>query len=188
MKMLKKLFIVISLFTFAYLVTPSEISAQPYGYEGTQVCGTCHKTEKQGQQLKIWSESKHAGAYKALATEAADKIAKEKGLTKKAVESPECLKCHASGYDVADVKLIGAKFKVDDGVQCETCHGPGSAYKTLKVMKDHEASVKNGLIVWKDKAEIEKGCKGCHNEQSPTFKEFKFEEMWAKIAHTVPKG
>lgn len=188
MKMMRKLFVVISLFLFAYLVLPSEIYAQSYRYEGTQVCGTCHKTEKQGQQLKIWSESKHAGAYKTLMTEAADKIAKDKGLTTKAVESPECLSCHASGYNVADPKLVGAKFKIEDGVQCETCHGPGSAYKSLKIMKVREESVKNGLVVWKDKTEMENGCKGCHNEKSPTFKEFKFEEMWAKIAHPVPKG
>lgn len=186
--MLKRLLVVISLIVLAYFVTPSNLSAQSNGYEGTQVCGTCHKTEKQGQQLKIWSESKHAGAYKTLQTEAADKIAKEKGLTKKAVESPECLKCHASGHDVTDAKLLGAKFKVEDGVQCETCHGAGSAYKSLKVMKSREDAVKNGLIVWKDKAEIESKCKTCHNDQSPTFKEFKFEEMWAKIAHPVPKG
>lgn len=168
----------------AYLIIPTNSYAQPYGYEGTQVCGTCHKTEKQGQQLKIWQESKHANAYKTLLTEEANKLSGET----KAVENPKCLKCHASGYDVTDKKLIGAKFKVEDGVQCETCHGPGSAYKSLKIMKDRNEAIKNGLIVWKDKAEIEKFCKTCHNSESPTFKEFDFEKMWPKIAHAVPKN
>lgn len=173
--------------TVVYLVTPNISYAQPYGYEGVQVCATCHKTEKQGLQLKIWQESLHAKAFKTLQTPEAEKIAKEKGLTVKASEAKECLVCHASGYDV-DKKLIGAKFSVEDGVQCETCHGPGSAYKPLKIMRSREESVKNGLIVWKDKAEIKASCVTCHNPKSPTYKEFDFDKMWPKIAHPVPKG
>lgn len=177
------------LFAFVALsfVLSTPVLAQPYGYEGAQVCGTCHKTEKQGSQLKIWQESAHANAYKALQSPEADKIAMEK-FNKKAVESPECLKCHASGYDITDTKLIGAKFKVEDGVQCETCHGPGSAYKSLKVMKSKEDAIKNGLVIWKDTEEIKAFCVKCHNSESPTFKEFNFEKNWAKIAHPVPKG
>ena len=38
-----------------------------------------------------------------------------------------------------------------------------------------------GLV--KPTAEV---CQRCHNEESPTFKEFKFEEMVAKIAHPNP--
>jgi len=170
-----------------YLLTPNTINAQPYGYEGVQVCATCHKTEKQGLQLKIWQESLHSKAFKTLLTPEAEKIAKEKGLTVKASEAKECLVCHTSGYNV-DKKLIGAKFNIEDGVQCETCHGAGSAYKPLKIMRSREESVKNGLIVWKDKAEIKASCVKCHNPESPTYKEFKFDEAWSKIAHPVPKG
>ncbi len=32
----------------------------------------------------------------------------------------------------------------------------------------------------------EKVCKQCHNEESPTFKEFNFKEYVAKIAHDDP--
>lgn len=181
--MLKKIFTFFFFALLIYLILPMQGYSQQFGYEGVQVCGTCHKTEKQGQQLKIWQESKHANAYKTLLTEEANKLSGDV----KAVENPKCLKCHATGYDV-DKKLIGAKFKVEDGVQCETCHGPGSAYKSLKVMKSREESVKNGLIIWKDKEEIEKYCKTCHNPESPTYKEFKFDEMWSKIEHKVPKN
>jgi uncharacterized protein YxeA len=65
-------------------------------YVGIKTCGMCHKKENVGQQLIIWQESRHAQAYKTLQTEEADKIAKEKGFTTKAVDTPECLKCHAS--------------------------------------------------------------------------------------------
>lgn len=181
--MLKKMITLVIFSVAIYFLIPAQAFSQPYGYEGTQVCGTCHKTEKQGQQLKIWQESKHANAYKTLLTDEANKLSGDV----KAVENPKCLKCHASGYDV-DKKLIGAKFKIEDGVQCETCHGPGSAYKTLKVMKDRNEAVKNGLVVWKNDEEIEKFCKTCHNPESPTYKEFNFAEMWSKIVHKVPKN
>ena len=34
---------------------------------------------------------------------------------------------------------------------------------------------------------VEKACARCHNEESPTFKGFEFEERWAEIAHPVPE-
>jgi len=160
------------------------ISAQTEqrGFFGTSSCGMCHKTEKQGSQLSIWQSSKHAQAYKTLQTEKADQIAKEKGFTTKAVETPECLKCHASGYNV-DAKFIGEKFKVEEGVQCETCHGAGADYKSKKVMENRAEAIANGMIVHEN---IEKFCIGCHNAESPTYVEFNLEEMWAKIKHPVP--
>ena len=156
-------------------------SAKKFGYVGVEKCGMCHKTEKQGKQLSIWQGSKHAEAYKTLQTEKADKIAKEKGFTTKAVETKECLGCHATGYD-ADASLKGPKFKVEDGVQCETCHGAGSEY--MKVMKNKEEAMAKGLIVPKDK---EKFCTGCHNSKSPTFTGFDVDKYWAKISHMIPK-
>jgi hypothetical protein len=115
---------------------------------------------------------------KTLSTDTANAIAKAKGLEKPAAESPECLQCHAI---TSDAKLT------PDGVQCESCHGAGSAYMKMAIMKDKEKAVAAGLIVFKDKAAIEKKCKTCHNEKSPTKKTFKFEEMWAKIKHPIPK-
>lgn len=151
-------------------------------YVGVKTCGMCHKKESVGQQLKIWQESKHAQAYKTLQTEEADKIAKDKGFKTKAADTPECLKCHVSGYDV-DPSLLGNKFKIEDGVQCETCHGPGSEYKSKKVMKDKKLAVEKGLMLYDN---IEKLCVKCHNEESPVYKGFNFEERWAKIKHSVP--
>jgi len=160
------------------------ISAQTeHGFIGSSSCGMCHKTEKQGSQFSIWQGSKHAQAFITLQTEKADQIAKDKGFQTKAVETPECLKCHASGYNV-NAKLIGEKFKVEEGVQCETCHGAGADYKSKKVMENREEAVKNGLIVYE---KIEEFCIGCHNAESPTHVDFNFEESWTKIKHFVPK-
>lgn len=153
-------------------------------FVGAEDCGTCHKTDKQGKQLDIWKNSKHALAFKTLQSEKADKIASDLGHTTPAAKTDACLKCHASGYNV-DKALLGKKFKVEDGVQCETCHGAGSNYKSLKVMKSREEAIANGLIVHE---KMEEFCTSCHNNESPTFVEFKFEEMWDKIKHPVPKA
>ena len=53
-------------------------------------------------------------------------------------------------------------------------------------MEDHAKSVAAGMTEYANEAAIENQCKTCHNDESPTFKEFNFKEMWAKIAHPVP--
>ena len=154
-------------------------------YTGVKVCRPCHATAKQGEQFPTWQQSAHSGAYKTLVTAKANEIAKGKGLSTPAAESAECLACHTT---VADAKLLEKTFDVKDGVQCETCHGAGTAYKNMTIMKDHAKSVAAGMMEYKDEAAIEKQCRMCHNEKSPTFKEFKFKESWDKIKHPVPKG
>ena len=75
-----------------------------------------------------------------------------------------------------------------EGIQCEACHGAGSAYKTITLMKDHAKAVAAGMSDFSVKGAAEKRCKTCHNEKSPTFKGFEFDKMWAKIEHKVPKA
>ncbi|OGU58652.1 MAG: cytochrome C554 [Ignavibacteria bacterium RBG_13_36_8] len=154
-------------------------------YVGYKACTMCHKSDKQGEQEKIWEGSKHSKAFEVLKSEEAEKIAGEKGLKTKAFEAKECLKCHVTAYGV-DASLLEKKFNVEDGVQCEACHGAGSEYKSMKTMKDHASAVAAGLADLKDTKNIKKLCETCHNSESPTFKEFKFEEMWAKIKHPIP--
>jgi excinuclease UvrABC ATPase subunit len=155
-------------------------------YIGAKMCSACHKTDKQGKQADIWSKSKHAEAYKALTTAKAKEVAKEKGIDNPA-EAKECIECHTFGKTV-DAKLLEKSFNIQDGVQCESCHGAGSAYKNMTIMKDKAKSIAAGMTEFKDEAAIEKSCKTCHNEKSPTYKSFDFKEMWGKIKHPVPKG
>lgn len=154
-------------------------------FEGAKTCGMCHKKADQGEQLKIWQESAHANAYKVLLTEEADKIAAELGHKTKAAETEDCLKCHASGFNVK-ASMLGKRFKVEDGVQCETCHGAGSKYKSKKIMQDHAKAVAAGMTDFSEPGSIEKQCLTCHNEESPTYKPFDFKKKWAKIAHPIP--
>ncbi|MCX6163731.1 MAG: cytochrome c family protein [Ignavibacteriae bacterium] len=187
--MKKKIFITGLTLIIAVLVVFSSTSvssknAGSFKYVGVSKCQTCHKTDAQGKQFDIWQNSKHSQAWKTLQTEAADKIAKDKGFTTKAAETPQCIKCHVLGKDIVPDELAES-FVKEDGVQCESCHGPGSEYKAMSVMKDKQKAIDNGLNVPSDKAQF---CTGCHNPESPSYKEFKFDEMWEKIKHYKPKN
>ncbi|MBS1493204.1 MAG: cytochrome C554 [Bacteroidetes bacterium] len=151
-------------------------------YVGAEKCaGACHKTESQGNQLEIWKGSKHASAFKNLDTPEADKIAKDKGFTTAAKETPACLKCHTVQ---ADASAFTETFNIQDGVQCETCHGAGSEYKSISIMKDKQKAMDNGLIIHTEK---EAFCTQCHNAESPTFKGFDYATYWDKIKHNKAK-
>lgn len=151
-------------------------------YIGADKCKTCHKKAEDGEQFKIWSESPHANAMKTLASDEAKKIAKAKGIAD-ATKDANCTKCHSTFASI-DAKLLDAKTKLtlDEGVSCESCHGPGSEYKSKKTMQDQKLSIAAGLII-----PDEKTCTSCHNDKSPTFKSFDFKKASEKIAHSIPK-
>lgn len=152
------------------------------GYKGC----ICHNKV----QIKVWKQSKHAKAFDTLGSEAAKKIGQEMGLETEPQHAPECLKCHVTAYGV-DKSLLTRKFDIEDGVQCESCHGPGDMYKAKSVMESisQETGEKKkkvaklfGLIV-----PDEATCKTCHNEESPTFKGFDYDHMFQIIAHNNPE-
>ena len=149
-------------------------------YVGVDKCAMCHKSEAKGNQFGVWQKSAHAKAFATLASPKALEIAKAKGLTKPPQESPECLKCHVTGYGKA-AELFDPAFKKEMGVQCESCHGPGSDYKDMKVMKDQKLAVAAGLVL-----PDEAVCTGCHNKESPSFVAFDFKKAQAAIAHPNP--
>ena len=148
---------------------------------GATQCGKCHKSASKGNQLGQWKDSAHANAFEVLASEVSLKIAKEKGLETPPQENDACLKCHVTGHGEA-AERFDAKFDATMGVQCESCHGAGSAYKAMKVMKDREASIAAGMI-----QPDESVCLQCHNDESPTFAGFEFKTAVAKVLHPNPK-
>lgn len=150
-------------------------------YTGSKFCAACHKAGKGGTAYAVWEKSAHAKAYQTLLGEASKKIGKERGLKVAPAESPECLKCHVTGGGAA--KNVEASFKKEEGVGCEACHGAASGFKMIHTKGDLAKSKAAGLIV---PAKDEKQCVTCHNAESPTFKGFKFAEMWAKIEHGKP--
>lgn len=165
----------------ALFLLSSQADAQ-FKYIGAKGCIMCHKGPAKGSMDEIWAKSKHAGAYNTLTTPKAQEIATAKGIAN-AAEAQECLECHTIGTKI-DPANFDAKFDLKQGVQCESCHGAGSAYKPASIMKNKAEAIKNGMNAYADG--IEKQCLTCHNDKSPTFKEFKFTEMWEQIKHKKP--
>ena len=182
---MKKVIIFLMLLTLlSMFVVVFAQDAPKFKYTGVKKCKMCHKGDKKGKILELWQERGHSKAYATLATDHSKEIAKKAGIEGDPQQAKECLSCHTTAYNVpADQKL--PTLTLEEGVSCEACHGPGSKYKSMKVMKGLFAGTMKaedyGLIE-PDKAVCEK----CHNSNSPTFKELKFEEAFKKIAHPVP--
>jgi len=154
--------------------------APAHAYVGADKCKMCHNVPVKGAQYTKWTESRHSKAYQTLASEEAKKLAAAKGIADPQ-KAPECLKCHVTGHGAPADKLTD-KYRADEGVGCEACHGPGGDYWKMETMKDRARSVSAGLILPNEKV-----CRGCHNPESPSYKEFDFQTFAAKIAHPNPQ-
>ena len=172
--MKKALVLALALAVLAVLVVV--LSAQTFTYVGAAKCMICHKTETQGKQLPIWQGTKHSQSFAALSSPQAAENAKQANV-QNPTESPDCLKCHAPLYEKA------AELKAE-GVTCEVCHGPGSEYKKLNIMKDVALAKQNGLILYDNQDAIKKHCLTCH--ASAHGKSFDFAAAFDKIKHNKP--
>lgn len=146
------------LIAVCFMVVVSMVHAGDFTYVGAKKCKMCHKGAKKGEVWEKWEKGPHAKAFEAL---------KGKGEEKNA----DCLKCHATD----------AKAAAEEGVGCEACHGPGSVYKKMSIMKDKKKAMENGLI-----EPTEAVCKKCHIGNDHTGK-FNFQEAVKKIDHTYTK-
>jgi hypothetical protein len=168
------------------LFIPNLIFAQSkFKYIGAKACMPCHLAPKTGAAYKIWQGNKHSKAFATLATPAAKEIAQKKGIADPQKDE-KCVKCHDTAFGVAAAQLAPT-FKPGEGVGCEVCHGPGSEYKVMQLMKDIDTGKVKGETVGLISKPDEKTCVKCHNAESPTFKSFNFAEASKKIAHPTPK-
>jgi hypothetical protein len=170
----------------AMAVSTAGVAGADGKYVGAKKCKTCHKKELIGNQYGAWQDSAHAKAFELLKGEKAVQVAAEKGIAGAPHESAECLQCHATAQGLDASKVAAKPLELKDGVQCESCHGPGSDYKKKKVMADHDASVAAGM--W-EPGKKEAICTACHNDKSPTWDAavgFDFEARKKEIAHPIP--
>ena len=167
--------ILAGLVLFSMLVNAQDEKAQ---YVGSSKCKICHMSAKQGAQYKKWQDSAHSKAYETLASEESKKVAEKVGVKGDPQKAAECLTCHVTAYN-APASEKAESFSMTEGVGCEECHGPGSLYKSMSIMKALRAGTQDPKAVafQKDGKET---CLQCHNEKSPTYKPFNFEERWAE--------
>jgi hypothetical protein len=162
-----------------FLNVASANGPDPANLVGVKTCGICHKKDETGNQLAKWQASPHAKAFETLGTPAAKEAGKKAGVDDPQ-KSGKCLKCHATSHFFTEASVTD-KIKPEDGVTCESCHGPGKKYMAKATMEDQAKSIAAGLI-----HPPTQQCKLCHNEQSPTFKGFDEKSYVEKIAHPNP--
>ncbi len=155
-------------------------------YVGSKACGACHNGRSMGHQYSKWLLSKHAQGYAALSKPESREIVKVSGLRGDPWKEPICLGCHSTGAS-ADERDFDETFRVEDGLQCEACHGPGSEYMGEDVMKNREAAIQAGLKLPK-----EDHCLGCHIEKGSHTAVLKnptvdIAKAIKEIAHPLPK-
>ena len=163
-------------------------SAKEPQYVGATKCKSCHKKELMGNQYGEWQKGVHHKAFETLKSDDAKKIAAEKGLSGPPHESADCLKCHVTAYGEEPARFAKKRpLNPEDGIQCESCHGPGSLYRKKKTMSDRDKSVAAGM--WEPEKDA-KICTACHNDESPTWdpaKGFDHEARIEEIAHRIPE-
>ncbi|MEW6073728.1 MAG: multiheme c-type cytochrome [Planctomycetota bacterium] len=128
-------------------------------YLGARYCGRCHWGEESGEQYERWLKHPHSRAYASLWTTQAKEIARLSGIPGEPQESLACLGCHATAWDTEAWERDDT-FVLEDGVQCERCHGPGSEYAAAEIMSDPEAAMARGL-----RKPTERDCLMCHVEK-----------------------
>jgi len=164
------------------LVKPQPAATQG-SYLGVQSCSTsaCHaKSTRPGAvpAYGSWQKDPHSQAYaggvtgkygtvSGLSGAKAKDIASKMGIAD-ASTSDACLKCHAgaAGIDGKASKLgLPAKgpTSLEDGVQCESCHGAGAGYKDIH-QKDHKGAVAKGLYDLLAPGAAGKQCLACHGK------------------------
>jgi len=116
-----------------------------------------------------WSRvDKHARAYRVLSTESALRIARNLGLAKPPNQEKICLDCHAHNVPAA---LRGERFRIEDGVSCEACHGPSGRWLQSHVQEGavHADNLKAGLFPTDDPVARAKLCLSCHFGNADRF-------------------
>ena len=117
-----------------------------------------------------WSRvDKHATrAYHVLLEERSQRIARNLGLKEPPQQAKLCLDCHAYNPPAA---LRGERFKVEDGVSCEACHGPAEGWIQSHTAPGatHADNVKHGLYPTNEPVAEARLCLSCHFGNADKF-------------------
>jgi len=160
------------------LALPAPMQSQ---YVGASRCRVCHLP-----QAKAWEATRMAKAFELLKPGVAADVKKAKNLdpAKDYTTDATCLECHTTGYGKPGGFVSIEKTPNLVGIQCEVCHGPGQEFlkpgKMTLQNKEYKRAdlVAAGLVI-----PTEATCRQCHNEKSPFYKPFNYEERKKQGIH-----
>ncbi|MEW6356632.1 MAG: multiheme c-type cytochrome [Planctomycetota bacterium] len=168
-----------------FIVAGGEEESRPT-YVGLKGC-VCHKLKSLGNQVGHWKEKDpHSRAYESLKSEKARKTAEQMGVQDPMTDK-RCVECHATAFGVSEAQR--GDLKMEDGIACEGCHGPGSKYSKKPIMIDREEAIAKGLVILVAPEQRQKVCGRCHNKNVPKefYKERDFVKDWEPIKHSLPQ-
>ena len=112
-------------------------------YVGMKKCKACHY-----KYYKNWSDMKHAQTWQTL--------------PEKYKSDATCIACHATGYGTSSGFVSEEKTPRLTSVQCEACHGPGSAHADAVEADKPEAEFRS--LVHRVPQNV---CVSCHKPHEP---------------------
>ncbi len=145
-------------------------AAEPSKYTGPGSCSSpsCHggvqersETSVLQNEYSTWVvRDKHARAFVNLTNPIGTRMAKIMGLPKPDT-APRCLACHALDVPVDE---RARTFDLTDGVGCENCHGPASAWLGPHTTRNwnYDKSLELGMYNTRDLIQRSERCLSCH--------------------------
>ncbi len=163
---------------FALLLAPLGLSASSsdipvsvvgkYNGPGGCAASSCHGSVQPKQvtrilqnEYSIWiAQDKHAKAFSVLSNPVSVRMGKILKIGAPA-QAAKCLACHA--LSVAPDQRAQT-FELEDGVSCESCHGPASGWLGPHTLRDwpHEKSVQLGMYDNRNLIKRSEKCLSCH--------------------------
>jgi hypothetical protein len=145
-------------------------SPEPSKYNGPGSCSSpsCHggvqardQTTVLQNEYSTWVvRDKHAHAFVNLTNPVGTRIAKIMGLASPDT-APRCLACHALDVPAEE---RARTFDLTDGVGCENCHGPASAWLGPHTTRgwNYDKSLELGMYNTRDLVKRSEKCLSCH--------------------------
>jgi hypothetical protein len=157
-----------------FAALPAVLAATPAAetskYTGPGSCSStsCHGSVKPRADSRIFQneysiwvvKDKHAKAFEALTGPVGERMGRILGVGK-SEQAARCLACHALAVS-ADARA--KTFELNEGVTCESCHGPSSAWLGPHTTRGwtHEQSVAAGMYDTRNLVRRTEKCLTCH--------------------------
>src|SRR3974377_750741 len=168
---LRALYLSTTILGLAVAASAEENTKEQVKYIGPGACAatSCHGSVKPvvgsrilQNEYSTWIlQDKHSKAYQALTGDVGERIVRILKLGSKAEEAQRCLVCHAL---CTTPEQRGRAFEISEGVSCESCHGPASAWLGPHTTRDwpHEKSVALGMRDTRDVIHRHAKCLACY--------------------------
>lgn len=149
-------------------------AAQEVEHIGVLVCKKCHEN-----QARSWAKTPHAKAFDALRPGQRTEAKVKAGLDpdKEYRTDADCIGCHTTGFGEPGGYDPAAPNKILARVGCESCHGPGSAYRETHgeaervMMAEAQSTERSVLVTAGQNFDFENACARCHlNYQGSSWK------------------